>query len=50
MLKNRLARLMGFMGAMVLYDLFFAHLTSDSMTFNAVLALSLAWATEPHNS
>lgn len=50
LMKNRLARLVGFMGTMVLYDVFFAHLTSDRMTFNAVLALSLAWATEPRNA
>jgi hypothetical protein len=42
----RLLRLTGFMALLVLYDAVFATLTTDRMTFNAVLAFSLAWDTE----
>lgn len=45
--RNRLARLVLFMGVGVGMDVLFAKLTQDRMIYNAILALSLAWATEP---
>jgi hypothetical protein len=47
MRDSRLVRLFGFMAFLVGLD-YFWHGTSTSaqMTFNAVLALSLAWATD----
>lgn len=45
--RNRLARLVFFMGFGVGVDVLFAKLSQDRMIYNAILALSLAWATEP---